>query len=259
MDTYKYKRMLRILFKMPYELSDVERKTQILLFIPVGLIIVIIYSSCLYLALGLSFIINFASLCIVVLGIALVFYYWNYLDKKYSLRSIGSPYPLSYQSYVIFLTVASLLFFFGMLSVGLAKGNFWWGVGSGVAVVYPILFMFLRIKTFNDKNIPVGGGFGFMPLSYWILSWALGFYTVGRGFSGLNFYLSDGSVSLEFVVISIIIGLVVQSVVLFPDKIDRLVPLDLRTKKGFIFMIALAFILFGLSQFLIMFINALIS
>jgi hypothetical protein len=98
-----------------------------------------------------------------------------------------------------------------------------------------------------------------MPLSYWILSVALGFFTVGRGFSGLNFYLIDGSVSLEFVVISIIIGLAVQSVVLFPDKMDRLVPLDLRTKKGFIFMIVLAFILFGLSQFLIMFLTAFLT
>jgi hypothetical protein len=48
-------------------------------------------------------------------------------------------------------------------------------------------------------------------------------------------------------------------VVLFPDKIDRLVPFDLRTKKGFIFMIVLAFILFGLSQFLIMFLTAFLT
>jgi hypothetical protein len=105
----------------------------------------------------------------------------------------------------------------------------------------------------------VGGGFGFMPLSYWILSVALGFFTVVRGFSGLNFYLSDGSVSLEFVVISIIIGLVVQSVVLFPDKLNKVVPLDLRTKNGFLFMFALALVLYGVSQFLIDFMKALIS
>jgi len=92
MDTYKYKRMLGTLNKWPHLLNKEERKIQILLFIPVSLIMVIIYSSCLYLALGLSFIINFASFCIVVVGIVLVLYFWDYLDKKYGLRPIRSSF-----------------------------------------------------------------------------------------------------------------------------------------------------------------------
>ena len=255
----KYKHMFATLFKLPDELNEAERKTQLLLSIPIGLIMIFVFCLCFNMMMGLNFSILFLSFSISLILVLFVFYFWDNINKKYKMRSIRSPYPTSYQSFIFLLLTGSPLFFGGLLSVGLATGNFWFGLGGAVSAVFPILVIFLRIRTFSDDSIPVGGGFGFMPLSYWILSWALGFFTVGRGFSGLNFYLIDGSVSLEFVVISIIIGLAVQSVVLFPDKMDRLVPLDLRTKKGFIFMIVLAFILFGLSQFLIMFLTAFLT
>ena len=257
----KYSRMLSNFFKMPYELGEEERKTQIKLLIPFGLIFYFVFSYCLFgLFIGLNFIPFFVSLNIILVGVVLILCFWDKLDKKYGFRPKRSPYQCSYQFYVVLLlfSMAPAIFIFGLF-LGLEMGSFWFGFGFAFAAVFPICVMFLRIKTFSDRSIPVGGGFGFMPLSYWILSVALGFFTVVRGFSGLNFYLSDGSVSLEFVAISIIIGVVVQSVVLFPDKLNKVVPFDLRTKKGFIFMIVLAFILFGLSQFLIDFIKVLIS
>lgn len=243
----------------PWKLNKNEKKIHILMNILLGIPILYIMYQIFTNLLKIHYMSFYFALCFFLVAWILYVYFWDKLNLKYGLKPVRSPFPYSYSGYVILFTLSSPGFFFMMLSGGLESGNFWFGLGLGVAVVYPILFMFFRIRTFSDRSIPVGGGFGFMPLSYWILSVALGFFTVVRGFSGLNFYLSDGSVSLEFVVISIIIGLVVQSVVLFPDKLNKVVPLDLRTKNGFLFMFALALVLYGVSQFLIDFMKALIS
>ncbi len=225
----KYSRMLSNFFKMPYELGEEERKTQIKLLIPFGLIFYFVFSYCLFgLFIGLNFIPFFVSFNIILVGVVLILCFWDKLDKKYGFRPKRSPYQCSYQFYVVLLlfSMAPAIFIFGLF-LGLEMGSFWFGFGFAFAAVFPICVMFLRIKTFSDRSIPVGGGFGFMPLSYWILS--------------------------------ILIGLVVQSVVLFPDKLNKVVPLDLRTKNGFLFMFALALVLYGVSQFLIDFMKALIS
>jgi len=146
-----------------------------------------------------------------------------------------------------------------MLMMGQIKGNFWFGLGGAVAVVYPIIGMFLRIKTFSDESIPFEGGFGFMPFSYWILAEALGVFTIGGGFWSISSYLSNGVPSLEFIIASIAVGLLLQTVYLFPDKLDKIVPIDLGSKNGFLFMFVLAFVLFGISQFLIGFVGVLTS
>lgn len=62
---------------------------------------------------------------------------------------------------------------------------------------------------------------------------ALGIYTIGKGFSSINSYLSKGVPSLEFIIASITIGLLIQTIYLFPDKLNKIVPIELRTKDGF--------------------------
>lgn len=242
----------KIFFKMPYELNDAERKTQALLLIPFGLISCFIVS---YLFVGilmeLNFIPFFMAFSLIVIGVVSVLYFWDKLDKKYGMRPVRSPFQLSYQGYVIILLCWAPAFFCGMLMLGLMSGNMFFGLGAAVAVVYPIVGMFLRIKTFSDDSIPRGGGFGFMPFSYWIMAEALGIYTIGRGFWSISSYFSKGVPSVEFIIASIIIGFLLQTVYLFPDKLDKIVPIDLRTKNGFLFMVVLAFVLFGVSQWLI--------
>lgn len=98
-----------------------------------------------------------------------------------------------------------------------------------------------------------------MPISYWILAEALGIYTIGRGFSSINSYLNKGVSSLEFIITSITVGLLMETVYLFPDKFNKIVPIELRSKKGFLFMFVLAFVLFRVSQFLVDIVAVLIS
>lgn len=277
---------------MPYELSDDERKTQILFFLSFSIIPCFIFS---YIWFGILMKLDFIpfSFYLIVVGISAMIYYWDELDAKYNLRSNKSPFSNSYQFYVLFFTFASPMFFFLGLSLGLTTNNIWFGLGGAVAIVYPILGMFLRIKTFSDDsivfsrkavlpkmdinrelssgvliknilpnvkgNLPSGDreitetvkGFGYMPLSYWLLSAMLGLYITGSGFSDIHLYFTKGSPSLEAAISIIIWGLIVQSVYLFPDKLNKIVLIELRTKNGFMFMFILAFVLFGISQWLI--------
>ncbi|OPX61235.1 MAG: hypothetical protein A4E25_00014 [Methanobacterium sp. PtaB.Bin024] len=275
----KQRSISEIFFKLPYELSEAERKTQILLLIPFGLITSIILSYIWFgLLIGLNFIPFFIAFCLILLGVIFILYFWDNLDHSYGLKPFNSPFQLSYQGYVIILLCEAPAFFWGMFSLGFTSNNIWFGLGGAVALVYPILGMFLRIKTFNDDSIIIPGGkavlpdkvvlpdgqelssgksevvetvrgFGFMPISYWILASAIGLYTVGRGFSGIHLYLTGGYPSLEAAVFAIVLGLLLQTVYLFPDKLNNIVPIELRSKKGFIFMFILVFVLFGLSQF----------
>ncbi|NYB52637.1 MAG: hypothetical protein HVN35_08785 [Methanobacteriaceae archaeon] len=256
----KQRSISKIFFKLPYELNETERKTQALLLIPFGLISCFIVSYLFVgILMGFNFIPFFAAMCLIVPGVIMVLYCWDKFDKKYGMRPVRSPFQLSYQGYVIVLLCSSPAFFFGMLTLGLMSGNLFFGLGAAVAVVYPIVGMFLRIKTFSDESIPRGGGFGFMPISYWIMAEALGIYTIGKGFSGISSYLINGTPSLEFIIASIAIGLLIQTVYLFPDKLNKIVPIELRTKNGFLFMFVMAFVLFGVSQFLIGIVRALTS
>ena len=250
---------IELLSKMPYELNEAERKTQALLIIPVGLIFGFIFSYVWFgILIGINFIPFFLALCLMTISVFFVLYCWDNFDKKYGMKPIKSPFQLSYQGYVIIMLCWAPTFFFGMLTLGLSTSNLWFGLGGAIAVVYPIIGMILRIKTFSDDNIlPYKGDFGFMPIAYWILSAALGLFTVGLGFSDIHLYFANRSPSLEAAVFTIILGLLVQSVYLFPDKLNKIVPIELRTKNGFLFMFVLAFVLFGVSQWLIGIVTAL--
>ena len=273
------KKLSEILFKQPYELNKEERKTQ---FIYSSVILIIFFYLFSY--VFMTFLMHVNYLPYYLAFITLIFpnfvyiFYWDELNNKYGIKPVKSPYQISYQGYVILFTLSSPCFFFLMLALGFTSGNIWFGLGGAVAVVYPILIMFLRIETFNDDSITISkgivklpenlvlpngeaitsenvinetiNGFGYMPLSYWLVSVSLGLFTVGAGFSEIKLYVTNGTPSLQVAFLMIIIGLLIQTVYLLPDKINKIVPIDLRTKNGFIFMFVFAFLLFGISQYL---------
>lgn len=261
----------------PWKLNEEEKKIHILINIAVGTPFLFLFSYIVGNMVKLFFLPFFFVFCFYLLGWILYVYYWDKLNDKYSLKPAKSSRPYSYQGYVILLTLTSPAFFLSGLALGYTSGNIWFGLGGAVAVVYPIFVMFLRIKTFSDDSIiiskgivklpenlvlpdgkePFSGkkeiyetilGFGYMPISYWILSAGLGLFTVGAGFSKIQLHFTKGTPSLEVAFIMVIVGLMVQSIYLFPDILNKIVPIDLRTKNGFVFMFILAFILFGITQ-----------
>ncbi|NYB52633.1 MAG: hypothetical protein HVN35_08765 [Methanobacteriaceae archaeon] len=279
----EFRNILSLMFKSPAKLkNEQERRIQ---FLSSSIFLFIFFYVLSYLFVGvlmkLDYFPFFLSLYFTsILANYIGTYYWKVLDEKYSMLPTKSTFSYSYQGYVMIFVLFSPMFFFVMLSLGLTSDNFFFGLGGAVALVYPILGMFIRIKTFNDDSIiiPTGKavlpdkvvlpdgkelssgkkevtetvrGFGFMPISYWILASAVGLYTVGRGFSGIQLHFTNGTPSLEAAIFSIFLGLLLQTLYLFPDKLNKVVPIELRTKKGFLFMFILAFVLVGVSQFLI--------
>ncbi len=105
--------------------------------------------------------------------------------------------------------------------------------------------MILRKDTFNDKSIPsaqnpvyagrnlVSGGPGYNPLYYLLFSFAIGGASTLWGFSMLNF----PDIPLQEGIITVLTGLIGQTLILFPDKLNRISPVDTRTRKGLYFMI----------------------
>lgn len=117
-------------------------------------------------------------------------------------------------------------------------------IGLLFLTIYPPIVMILRRSTFNDKSIPsaqnlvyvgrnlVSGGPGYNPLYYLLFSFAIGGASTIWGFSMLNFPDNPLQEGLSMV----IMGLIGQTLILFPDKFNRISPVDTRTRKGLYFM-----------------------
>jgi hypothetical protein len=234
----------------PWLLNHDERKKHVLINLLIAVPVIFLLAYMFGRIVKLDYLPFLVPLYLMVVGWCVYVYYWDQLNARYGLKpSFNSRYPYSYSGYVVLLTLVSPAFFLLFLVFGLMSGNFWFGLGGALALVYPIMGMFLRIKVFSEDNTP-DSSFGFMPIAYWILSAGLGFLTVGLGFSSINSYISTGIPSLEMAIVSIVLGLLLQTVYLFPDKIDKIVPFELGTKTGFVLMLILAFVLLVIVRFL---------
>ena len=135
--------------------------------------------------------------------------------------------------------------------LGLIKADWWFGLGGTIIIGYPWLLMLCRIDVFSAKSIPmyegpkmsIEIGPGYVPIIYWLLSCQIGFVLTKGGFVNLQNSLVSGDPSLLFCIASIILGLICQSIVVFPDKIDRVVPVDMRMKNGYILLALITILL----------------
>jgi hypothetical protein len=110
--------------------------------------------------------------------------------------------------------------------------------------IYPFVVMILRKDVFSDKSIPsartpayvgsnmVSGGPGYNPIYYWLFSIAIGGMSTAWGFSMLNF----PDIPIKEAMTLIFLGITGQTLILFPDKFNKISPIDTRTKKGLYFM-----------------------
>ena len=116
-------------------------------------------------------------------------------------------------------------------------------IGLFFLFIYPLVVMIIRNGTFDDYSIPseenpvyVGSdvvieGPGYNPVYYWLFSLSIGGVSTIWGFSMLNF---PDSTNQGFLMI--FMGLLFQTLVLFPDVINWISPVDIRTKKGIYLM-----------------------
>ncbi|KYC46455.1 MAG: hypothetical protein APG11_01875 [Candidatus Methanofastidiosum methylothiophilum] len=158
--------------------------------------------------------------------------------KKFNCKSMGC-YTYEGLSWLL-LIYLSILAIFLFYPVVIGYTNFPGYIGCLFLLIYPEVVMIIRNGTFNDDSIPspqnpvyvgpnmVSGGPGYNPLYYLLFSFAIGGVSTIWGFSMLNF--PNIPVSEGFFLV--LVGLIFQTLVLFPDVINWVSPVDLRTKKG---------------------------
>ncbi|MCK9151834.1 hypothetical protein [Methanobacterium alcaliphilum] len=124
-------------------------------------------------------------------------------------------------------------------------------IGILFITLYPLLVIIIRKDTFNDSSVPsaknpvyigsnrVSGGPGYNPMYYFLFSFAIGGASTIWGFSMLNF----PNIPLNIGLSKIIFGLLAQTVILFPDKFNKILPSDTRTKKGLYYINIITIIL----------------
>jgi len=186
---------------------------------------------------------------LLLVGYLILWRYEDKLDDKYSLRRFDGSY--TNQTIIIAGLVFSPAIIITSLVYGAVHNNFLGYIGLAVAMIYPFIFMFLRLEIFSDKNIVEKRGLGYFPASYFLFSFGIGVFTTFRGFSALNFYLNTGNPPLEFAIVAIFLGLLFQTIVLLPDQFNKISPFDLRERKGLLFMFVITVLLYVISQDLI--------
>lgn len=117
-------------------------------------------------------------------------------------------------------------------------------IGLLFLFIYPLVVMIIRNGIFSDYSIPSEenpvyvdsdvfiDGPGYNPVYYWLFSLSIGGVSTIWGFSMLNF--SD--IPVNEGIFLILVGLILQTLVLFPDVINWVSPVDIRTKKGIYLM-----------------------
>ncbi len=107
----KQRSISEIFFKLPYELSEAERKTQILLLIPFGLLsnLLITYIF-IGILIGTNFIPFFMAFSLIIIGIIAILHYWDKLQEKYGMRPLDPHFSFLIRVMLLFYFLARLHF-----------------------------------------------------------------------------------------------------------------------------------------------------
>lgn len=185
----------------------------------------------------------------LIFGVVILTVYIKKFEKalenlsKVRIRRPGNDY--SYEGMVIWMPIifGSLLIFM-YYPIAVVYNNLSAFLGIAVGFLYPSILMLFRLKTFSDVNIKEDTGLGYHPGVYLFIALGAGWFMVLRGFSMLNFM----NIPYELAYIVLAMGLISMTIPMFPDYLDRVVPVDLRSRNGFLFMGAIAVILFILAH-----------
>lgn len=115
----------------------------------------------------------------------------------------------------------------GLFLLMISGGNLLWGIlpslGASLAFLIPAILMFIRIDVFDDSSVYLNEksiiGIGFNPTLYYFISLAIGLYGYFNGFKSNN-------------LIWILVVFLFQLLLAFPDKVNKYVPFEVKTKNG---------------------------
>lgn len=182
---------------------------------------------------------------VIVLPIAYSFIFADKLNEKYG-RFSQVRFGYTYQRSLNFVS----FIYPGILCVILFLANFFnkllLGSLLSLAFVIPFISACFRTGVFNDSSCYLGGEvvFGYHPIchTFSILAGLLGFYNVYNLFN-VNF---NGAALL------FIVTVLFQVIFIIPNRINGIVPIEIRKKEGFILYNALTGAVYLLISFLFM-------
>ena len=166
-------------------------------------------------------------------GLLIPLFIPEYLEEKYGadekMRILGT-YQYFRKIFSIWIICLMYLVFVGSHYLGFFDK----GVLCTVFFVVPVLSLIFGSRLFNDSSCLVDGKilFGYPPL-YPVVSLIVGIF-------GFSFILNSPS-SLNAV---LAITLIIQIILVLPNLANKVFPFEIRTKKGCVYFIALAMIVY---------------
>lgn len=170
------------------------------------------------------------SILVLCMGGASVAFIYKYCDESdiYSKIHLGSTYQLRVKLLVIYspgliLLVVLFNYFLGNLNLGLILG---------FSFIIPSLTIF-RTDVFNDSNAIKDNEiiFGYNPSSNMVISLFLGL---------IGYYVSFITSSL----VGMYITFFIQLSLLFPDFVNKYLPVDIRLKEYYLLFISIIIMIF---------------
>lgn len=225
--------------------------------------LIVLFLLFLFLGLSVNCVLCFVGFSLGYFGLYYIVLNKSSLNEKYGLYSKNPYFSISYQAYVLECLLVSPGLIFGVILLGICNGLDFGVLLLLILFVFlvPVLGLFFRINVFNDCScVCFGGKFnvGYSTMSYGFLLYFVSLisfilvYFISENFAGDLWYFV-WFVALLFV-------LVFQLLLLFPDKLNIVVPVDLRFDKFslvFLVLIQLLFFVFvnGLANFYILIFN----
>lgn len=214
----------------PQDIRNFSKKECIICFLlysfgPIipGLIIINVHINAYLILLLFSFL-------VLLMGRASSIFIYKYSNESDILSKIhlGATYQLRVKIFSMCLPGLALVFF--IFSYFLGKINL--GLMLAFSFIIPSLTIF-RTNVFNDSSAVINNEivFGYNPSANMLISVCLGL---------IGYYISFVSSSF----IGICVVFLIQLSLLFPDFINKYLPVDIRLKKYFLLFISSVFLIF---------------
>ena len=236
--------ILKYFFTDGTNLNRTQRILFMLFFLIIGSIL---FLYCYSLNLDIGCLELLSAYIFVVIFVFYPFINVDKFDKKYGLHS-DLRFGNTFQYHSKVLSILSMGFIPAIIVCCNILNKLNLGILIACTFCIPILVAFFRTDVFNDKNCYVGNKIvlGYHPNLYFFPSLLFGF------FGYYNSFLLSSS-NLDNAIFLAIITFILQILFALPDYINKCVPFEIRTIKGFLYLflpliisyIAIVYILIG--------------
>ena len=184
----------------------------------------------------------------------LVSTFYPELNEKYDLKSMISLMDrCNYQCQVLYclsLLPGGSIFAF---ELGYILYNLWVGIGFALALVVPVIMVFVKINVFNDQSLLINGkitesSMGYNTYFYVLFALIIGLFGYYYGFTSLSLSVfKESFVPILFSVLWILLVFIFQLILLSPDKLNKVLSFEVKTKRGmlfYVFTVCIIFVIF---------------